>query len=206
MLLLRNFGRPKGEMDLCTKGKQNAIALMKAGKLKPSYAILVARWAFYTPLVPQRWLLGPIESNSPDPDQEKAFIGGLRDTVDLLKSLGVKRIMIVAQVPEFPRLVPPCILRSDMYEIPRDEKCSSTRAWNEEYRRKSSSWIAEVVRNEESVQVIDPIDVFCDQVTCRPYDGNSVFYRDTGHISKSGAARIFESFRADFNWLFGKTS
>jgi hypothetical protein len=54
-----------------------------------------------------------------------------------------------------------------------------------------------------NVRYIDPIELFCDQSTCRPFKGDHVFYRDGSHVAPQGADRIFDGFDIDFRWLAG---
>jgi hypothetical protein len=40
--------------------------------------------------------------------------------------------------------------------------------------------------------------------TCRPFQHNQVYFRDTGHVLPPGAERIYDGFERDFRWLAGK--
>jgi hypothetical protein len=55
-----------------------------------------------------------------------------------------------------------------------------------------------------NVRFVDPTGVFCDQTTCKPFEGDQVYFRDNSHVFAPGAERIFAAFRPDFDWLAGK--
>ena len=62
-----------------------------------------------------------------------------------------------------------------------------------------------VTRRAVNVRLVDPIDLFCDRMTCWPTVGRSLLYKDSDHLSRFGADWFFESLKKDFLWAFTGT-
>jgi peptidoglycan/LPS O-acetylase OafA/YrhL len=110
------------------------------------------------------------------------------------------RILIIAPVPIFPLSSLDCVVLSDRYGQSRD-RCDRPRAEVEAERAGAVSELAAVAKRFNNVRYIDPIDLFCDTSTCRPFQDDRVFFRDQGHVLPSGADRIYDGFADDFRWL-----
>jgi peptidoglycan/LPS O-acetylase OafA/YrhL len=110
------------------------------------------------------------------------------------------RIVIIAPVPIFPLSSLDCVVLSDRYGQSRD-RCGRPRADVEAEREPVIPVLAAAARRFANVRYVDPIDLFCDASTCRPFQGDHVFFRDQGHVLPSGADRIYDGFADDFRWL-----
>lgn len=110
------------------------------------------------------------------------------------------RIILIAPVPIFPFSSLDCVVLSDRYGQSRD-RCGRARAEVEAERAPVIPLLAAAAARFPNVRYIDPIDLFCDTSTCRPFKGDRVFFRDQGHVLPSGADRIYDGFADDFRWL-----
>jgi hypothetical protein len=59
-----------------------------------------------------------------------------------------------------------------------------------------------------NVRLIDPLDLFCKQGVCRPYDENGVLlYKDTTHLMVPyGSEWLYYHFKQDFWWVLSGQS
>ncbi len=110
------------------------------------------------------------------------------------------RILLLGQVPFFPRSSLECVVLSDRFGSNRD-RCIVARAQAGPMR---AEWLKAVAARFPNVRYVELFDVFCDQTTCRPFAQNVVLFSDTHHVLPSGADRIFDTFQDDFLWLAGK--
>lgn len=185
----------------CEKGRENALAMI--GKIKPEFSVLFSSWTIYSGR--GNYSLSEPGTTDPFQDTQAGFVKKLRGTYDYLRANGVKRILVIGPVPIFHALAPTCVMRSDRYMIDRDTHCSVTREFADKERRDVVAWLKASVEEERDVQFIDPINSFCDEVTCRSYGDEGVLYYDTNHIGDSGLERIYRSNKTSFDWLFGQT-
>jgi hypothetical protein len=114
---------------------------------------------------------------------------------------GSRRLLVIGPVPEFHYKAVACILRADQYGMARDF-CSLPRAQVEARRRKTMEILRRVTQGLPNTRLVDPIDLFCDSTTCRPYIGRSILYKDTNHLSRFGSDWFFEALKKDFLWAF----
>ncbi len=152
-----------------------------AAQEKPGYAIMEANWP----------------RNVTDD-----FRGRFEETLAVVRSLGVARILVVAPIPAFPKPALDCALRADRWGLGRNA-CTTPREKVEAGRAKIMPLLNAMAGQTDDVRVIDPLGVYCDKETCRPFEGNAIFYRDNDHLSGLGAQRIVSAFDADFRWVFG---
>jgi hypothetical protein len=128
-----------------------------------------------------------------------SLVSGLISEFDPLHT----RVLLIGPVPIFPQSSLECVVLSDRYQSSRD-RCVAPRREFET----SNSAIVNVLKSMTvefpNVRYIDPIDVFCDQSTCRPFKDDEVLYVDTHHLSPAGADRLFDSFKDVFLWLAHK--
>lgn len=110
------------------------------------------------------------------------------------------RILFIAPVPIFPISSLDCVVLSDRYGQSRD-RCGRPRVEVEAERAPVIPLLAAMAARFDNVRYIDPIDLFCDTSTCRPFEDDHVFFRDQGHVLPSGADRIYDGFARDFRWL-----
>jgi peptidoglycan/LPS O-acetylase OafA/YrhL len=165
------------------------------------YAILFSRWVIYTPWtvkVADGYKLPLTGSGIP----KTQFVGGLGRTIAMLKQRGVKRILIVAPLPEFDRSGPACYFRAKNQGQSIDEKCSIRRDQVDMRRLETMAWIREAAAQDQAIRIVDPIDAFCDAVWCRPYDDSGVLYMDSNHLRHVGTQKLVEAFPQSFEWAF----
>jgi peptidoglycan/LPS O-acetylase OafA/YrhL len=117
---------------------------------------------------------------------------------------GSRRLLVIGPVPEFQYEAVACVLRADRYGMARDF-CSLPRARIEARRKKTMEILRQVTRGSRNVRLVDPIDLFCDSTTCRPYIGRTILYKDTNHLSRFGSDWFFEALKKDFLWAFTGT-
>jgi hypothetical protein len=83
------------------------------------------------------------------------------------------------------------------------DRCTISRSSYLGSRRKTHAWLKSALAAHPDVRFVDPIDVFCDDRTCRPYDDQAALYINASHLSNAGARRIYDAFEGDFDWVFG---
>ncbi|KKC36569.1 hypothetical protein WH87_14035 [Devosia epidermidihirudinis] len=194
--------------EACDENKLDGIAAISSGHYPAQFAILAARWAAYakspdpTAGGEQGWLLAEPGQVLPSDQPKALYIKGLRESITALEGAGVKRILVQGPVPEWLRRAPECIARADAMRVDRATNCGLPRAEVEERRADVVAWIKEALEVFPEVRFIDPLDVFCDATTCRPYDGQVLLFSDDDHMSEAGQARVFRAFETDFLWAF----
>ncbi|HEY6255738.1 MAG TPA: acyltransferase family protein [Xanthobacteraceae bacterium] len=112
------------------------------------------------------------------------------------------RILLIGQMPTFLKSSLECVVLSDRFGRNRD-RCVRPRSDVEVGRAALVAPLKTMPGRFQNVRYIDPIDVFCDQTTCRPFKDDDVFYEDTHHVLPGGADRIYDAFEGDFRWLAG---
>ena len=132
---------------------------------------------------------------------EGAFERGLAREFAAFTAGGARRLLVIGPVPEFDYRIVSCVLRADLYGMARDF-CSVARSRVEARRKKTMEILARLTRGSPNVRLVDPIDLFCDRATCRPYVGQSILYKDNNHLSRFGANWFFEALKQDFLWAF----
>ncbi|POF94339.1 acyltransferase family protein [Pseudomonas putida] len=186
--------------ERCENGRKNAIGMIKS--LSPKYAVLFSSWSIYSGS--GYYSLGEEGGTERFSDARSGFVSKLSNTLDYLKDQGVERVLIVGPVPIFKASAPNCVLRSLHYGINPDRHCAVSRSSVDDSRKVVVSWIKEAVGGHEGVRFVDPIDDFCDQITCRSYGDEGVLYTDTNHVSDAGLERIYKGGLEDFEWLLGR--
>jgi hypothetical protein len=92
-----------------------------------------------------------------------------------------------------------CVVLSDRYFGNRN-RCIQPRDRAESFRAPIMNAVRSAAASFRNVRIVDPIDVFCDATTCRPFAGDQVFYKDQSHLDTTGVDRIAKAFSADFQW------
>jgi hypothetical protein len=163
------------------------------------FAIITVRWNFYLGL-PQSdpfhrsFLLVDGQSRK---DPYEILAAGLAATLSDAKRAGVRRILIVAPLPEFPWYSPACVVKAIRVG---SDTCSVLRAKVDARRARTMTVLRQTVAPFENVRLIDPINLFCTETDCRPNKGNELFFFDTSHLSSAGAERLYQGYERDFLW------
>ena len=121
----------------CARRKDNALPQLRAGAIRPEYAILYSRWQIYA-AGPATIAFGPEEAVAPAVDEDELFITALRRTIAELKSFGVQRILVLNPSPLFPRSVPNCLSLADRSGLDKAKACGVDRATAEAERHTPS--------------------------------------------------------------------
>jgi len=166
------------------------------------FAIIIARWNFYLGLPPsdpfyRSYLLiaEPAESQPTNPYELMA--GGLAATLAAAKHSGVRRILIVGPLPEFPAHPPYCLMRAIRTGI---DGCAVERATVDARRARTMETLRRTAAGIEGVRVIDPINAFCTESECQPHEGRTLYFSDSNHLSTAGATRFYKAYEKDFLW------
>ena len=162
------------------------------------FAIITTRWNFYLGL-PQSdpfhrsFLL--IDQTKKDPYEILA--AGLVATLSDAKRAGVRRILVIAPLPEFPWYSPACVVKAIRVG---SDTCSILRAKVDARRERTMTVLRQAAAPFENVRLIDPINLFCTETECRPNKGVELFFFDTSHLSSAGAERLYQGYERDFLW------
>jgi peptidoglycan/LPS O-acetylase OafA/YrhL len=113
------------------------------------------------------------------------------------------RVLLIGPVPKFPRSSLDCVALSDRSGGNR-ERCVRPRADVAAVRAAIVDVLASMPGRFQNVRFLDPIDIFCDELVCRPFEGDAVFFEDERHVLPRGADRIYDAFESDFVWLAGR--
>jgi peptidoglycan/LPS O-acetylase OafA/YrhL len=186
----------------CDDLKRKQLPLLADGSIKAEYAMIYARWPVYTNA--KGYPLGPLDAEQPAADQAEAFSSGLRTTIADLKSWGVKRILVVGPTPLFKRIPANCLYLAERYGVDRAHACGVARAEAEVEPQVPRQRLAAALAGfDGSVRYLDPFGDFCDAERCLPYDGDSILFVDTNHLSDPGAERLIGRHPTEFAWLVG---
>lgn len=180
-----------------------AQKLLSAG-IRPDYAILYSRWPLYATGAAS-FALGAADAAEAAPDQEAAFVDGLRATILRLRVLGVRRILVIGPTPLFSRPAPRCLYLARKYSAGGEQQCGVSRADHEALGREAVHRIELGLAGLDGVRYVDPTDDFCNEQVCLPYLGDDILFVDTNHLSDAGTDRIIAGHRADFDWVIGDT-
>lgn len=167
------------------------------------FLILAGRWDLYvTPPPPDRAFI-PIQLADPQSGRLAAhpyrlLADGLSAGIAVAKRAGVKRILVIGSFPQFPAPAPNCVLRIKRLGM---DRCSVERATVDAHLAETRETLRRVTAGIEGVRFIDPTDVFCAPRLCRPYEGETVYFKDSTHLSPAGAERFYQAFRNDLRWV-----
>jgi hypothetical protein len=146
-----------------------SLPLLKAAGA--SVIILAARW-----FVSEFWA-----------PSEAAAYRALAGTVEDLRKAGLQ-VVVFADVPSYPYLVPQCIVRRG------PGGCLRLRSEVNTERASVMRVLARITAAFPGVKVWDPIGEVCDEAHCLTMRQGVVLYRDSHHISASASRRMAESF------------
>jgi peptidoglycan/LPS O-acetylase OafA/YrhL len=166
------------------------------------FVIIVARWNFYLNLPPSdpfyhSFILVDSEGRQSNPYDVLAK--GLAATIAQSKRSGVRRVLIMGPLPEFPAHPPYCLMRLIRVGI---DGCTISRRVVEARRARTMDTIHRIAADFEGVRLIDPIDLFCSAETCRPHRDTTLYFKDTNHLSPAGIALLYQKHEGDFRWAF----
>ena len=163
------------------------------------FVIITVRWNFYLGL-PQsdpfhRSFLLTDDQAKKDPYE--ILTAGLAATLSDAKRAGVRRILIIAPLPEFPWYSPACVVKAIRVG---SDTCSVLRSKVDARRERTMTVLRQAAASYGDVRLIDPINLFCTETECRPNKGTELFFFDTSHLSPAGAQRLYQGYERDFLW------
>ncbi len=127
------------------------------------------------------------------PEGLQAAEQGLRSTLDALRPLGV-RVVVVASVPDFPHEAPACLARRSLQE------CGLPRVRAEQFRRAAHDIIAHAVGNDALIRIVDPFPFFCSEEFCSPIVDRKILFSDRHHLSTAGSLALLSTFVPVLDW------
>lgn len=119
----------------------------------------------------------------------------LRETIQELIKMNLK-VMILAPVPESYFNAPHCLY----YKSEID--CRFPRERVDERRNPTLEALNKAINGLERVQLIDPIDYFCDKKYCFVHKQDFTVYGDTDHLSDAMALHLGDQLGTTLEWLW----
>jgi hypothetical protein len=119
-------------------------------------------------------------------------------TLDKLKDLGARRILVVGTQPDH-QFTPACLVRASQRGLP-ESSCARSFAQIATREEDVMRSIQKAIEGKESVRLIHPTRAFCVQENCRFAVDSEPLYTDSAHLSQAGEAILFRTFAAEFSW------
>lgn len=191
--------------DECWLQKSKLESWLVDPSFRPEFAILAAHWRVYAQtrlnFRPNPAVIVPMDSGADGRGEEDLFIYSMKKTINRLTEAGVKRIIIVGQIPTMPA-GPACLLKAGIAGQNRDDLCALKQAQLEDQISPVMDWIVRAVAGLDDIRVIEPASALCDGKLCRPYseDGYSL-YSDDDHLNSLGAEKVWRHFSRELDWL-----
>ena len=166
------------------------------------FAIITARWNYYLGLPPSDPLYASSVLVAPDAadamqDPYQIMAKSLAATIAKARQSGVRRVLVIGPLPEFPWYAPYCVMQSMRLGV---DICSIPRSNVEARRERTMATLRAVIDHSGGIRLIDPVDLFCTPTVCRPNDGARLFFSDMSHLSPAGTERLYQTFEHDFLW------
>ena len=153
--------------------------------------VMIGRWSLYTETHSIRsaerlvYLVDDRRSEFSVETSRQVLSDALRRTVAALDEAGI-RTVIVAQPPEFPGDVPPCVI-SSRWRGGGEDHCFITAARSRDRLAYSAALIGDIDRRMETAVALYPDRRICDEEMCRGAVRDAILYRDDHHLSVPGA-------------------
>lgn len=162
--------------------------LLSTGKQHRTIAVLSARWEPYLGIDPisiADQLMYRKEWSDPKfvEAEQKKFTDSLLTTVRALTDDQIQ-VILIAPIPEQRIFIPECLSRFG------PAHCRTTRKAVEEYRVTALQTLHTVAHQNPSVQIIDPINVYCDDRFCNSGSFAEPWYVDDDHLTTVGARKL----------------
>jgi hypothetical protein len=163
-----------------------------------SGVMLVGRWNNYLAPktgrggIPRRLVIGGRVEDAAG--SARALETGLRRRLEQLARLRL-RVLVVAQVPEYPWAVPHCVV------VRGPDACRIERARAIQERASAIAALRSATNGLPGVRLFDPMDAVCDAEWCNPAPGGNVLYSDQHHLTARAAGGLLPRAREDLRWL-----
>ncbi|MES2884267.1 MAG: acyltransferase family protein [Pseudomonadota bacterium] len=172
----------------CSRFSRRAIAdIVNTSERHGTIAILAARWEPYLAVdaisIAERYHFKNNFDQIDRAEERRKFTNSLLATVKTLDDRHIQ-IILVASVPEQLVSIPSCVIRFT------SAHCRTARALVEQYSASTMQMLKTVVAQHPHVQVVDPINTFCDTEFCNPGPAKELWYMDDDHLSAAGSRRL----------------
>lgn len=126
--------------------------------------------------------------------KEIVYQRGLEATIDQLERAG-KQVVMVMDVPQFGFQPIRCVNRPFTIFAPRAmQPCATPQAPLLQNGQPYRALLARVQKNHPALRLYDPYHALCDGDACFMGRGDTLYYRDTHHLSQRGAAQVAMDF------------
>jgi peptidoglycan/LPS O-acetylase OafA/YrhL len=135
----------------------------------------------------------PSSAEFPERSRSELLYLGLNRFVSEIENSN-RSVILIADVPELPFFPRDCLRKARRQRVP--DVCALPRSTvttrQSEYRRALERLQAAHPR----MRIYDPVALFCDDLNCAYRDYDTLFYRDSHHLSLRGSARVARGFLA----------
>lgn len=178
---------------------QDLQARIQKDPLRPVSVILAARWVSYLGVKPlsQSTARFPALASTPDASAEilRVRVG---ETLDRLRRVGVKRVLILLPSPEFRASTMRCLLHPI-------EPCEVSREDQEAYRALAVRSLKQAAEGRRDVRWLDPVDVQCNSEKClQVLSDGTPLVSDENHPTPAAARRLGQESLPVLQWLSGR--
>jgi hypothetical protein len=169
-----------------------------------STLVLSSRWSNYTENVPAEgeeglatYLTDDLNSELTSDNSRRVLRESLDRAVSLVERMNV-RVVILNQVPEFGLDTARCVAHARWRSLP-ESRCFASTARVRARFAASIAIMRDLARAHPSVQVIDPIPLFCDDTVCRSVIAGELLYGDDDHLSLIGNEYLLRRIAIDWD-------
>jgi hypothetical protein len=148
----------------------------------------------------------PIELVGQAGDGMSSVADQLRHTIEVLRTLGIKRILIVGPEPVLGKEAPDCLLRVERYGGSVRQICGTPRSVVERYQRQIIDELAAAAANQADVRFVDAVTALCDASVCPAFQDKNALYIDNAHLTPYAERQLYEFYRNEFDWAISGTS
>ncbi|MBN8998796.1 MAG: acyltransferase [Rhizobiales bacterium] len=135
---------------------------------------------------------------------EEDFRQRLTRLITAFAGAGQRRVLIIGPIPMLHGGDPfTCVDLSRTLGL-AIEPCGVSRAEVDALSRRPLEILREVAASLPNARVVDPSEIFCDERVCVPFQDGGVTYMDYCRLNDFGAKLLYDRFRADFEWAFGR--
>jgi peptidoglycan/LPS O-acetylase OafA/YrhL len=188
------FNPDAERVRMCAARWDEAQLALTQGNFRPAFAVLILRHQ-------EQGRIGRWGDPAPYADQNAVYLDGFASTVTFMEKLGVQRILVLGFTPEFPADPTDCVIRADKYGVDRDLNCSKRRKLFDRAHKTIMAKLGPAVAAHPEMRLIDPAEELCGPQWCRPYDGDTVLYKDDDHFGDDLFRRLIAKYPADFAWV-----
>ncbi|MEP9349458.1 acyltransferase family protein [Xanthobacter sp. KR7-225] len=123
-------------------------------------------------------------------NSRRVLKAALNETVRKLRAMG-RQVVLFGEVPEFKHQVTGCLVRKDFLGVSAQECSVISREEFAATVGPARAILAEVARENPDVTVVFPDTLLCDEKRCSAFNGSELLYRDSHHLSATGARWLF---------------